>query len=67
MAMAQYAAAIGGVHLDRFRDAGKAKCRTGKKIPDYGLKVAVGQAAARHKWGEPPRKPRGGIVKPCMF
>jgi hypothetical protein len=53
MTMAQHAAAIGRVNLDRLRDGGMPEGRTGKNAPDNGLQVAVGQAAQWFKRGEP--------------
>ena len=67
--MAEHAAAIGRVHLDRLRDSGKPEGRPGKKIADNRLQVAVGQAAARLKRREPPAGSPARRVSPthCDF
>ena len=49
VAMAQHAAAIRGIHLDRFGDGGEPKRRTGQIIANDRLQVAVAEAAARLK------------------
>ena len=68
VAMAEHAAAIGRVHLDRLRDSRQAEGGPGKKIPDNRLQVAVAQAAPRLKRREAtPAVRRDWIVKRCIF
>jgi hypothetical protein len=65
--MAEHAAAIGWVHLDRFRYRCKPKSWTGKKITDNGLQVAVADAAARLKGRETRRQPGGWSINQSVY
>ena len=58
MAVAEYAARIGGVDFDCFSCRGEAQGRAGIEVADDGLQMAAGQAAA----GDELWKSRG---KPC--
>jgi hypothetical protein len=60
--MAEHAAAISRVYLDRLRYSGKPKGRPGKKIAHNSLEVAVGEAAARLKRRETRRQPGGWSI-----
>jgi hypothetical protein len=65
--MAEYAAAIGRVYLDRLRDSGKPKGWAGKKIADNGLQVAAAESAARLKVRETRRQPGAWSINHCVY
>jgi hypothetical protein len=68
MALAQYAAPIGRVHLNRLRYRREPEGRPGKIISDDRLQVAVGQAAPGLEWGEmlqPRMRVAGGLGQSC--
>ena len=67
MAIAQHTAAIGRVYLDRLRNGRKLEWRTGQKISDNGLHVAVRQPTPGHKRGEPFRQFGSGIANYFIF
>jgi hypothetical protein len=53
VAMAENAAAVGGVDFYRLRDCGQGEWGARQEIADDGLKVAIGEAAQRHKRSQP--------------
>ena len=62
VAMAEHAAAVGRVHLDRLRYSRKPEGRPGKKIPHNRLQVAVGEAARAAQTEETPPAVRSGGI-----
>jgi hypothetical protein len=67
MTMAEHAAAIGRVYLNRLRDSGKAESWAWKEIAHNGLQVAAGEAAARLKGWETRRQPARRSVNHCVY
>jgi hypothetical protein len=67
--MAEHAAAVSRVNLDRLRNSGKAKSWTWKEIADNGLQMAAGEAAARLKGRETRRQTARWSVNHsvCMY
>jgi hypothetical protein len=64
--MAEHAAAVGRVNLDRLRDSGKAESWPRKEVADNGLQVAAREAAARLKGRETRRQSASWCVNYCV-